>query len=162
MANFLSFTGVIAMIDDFWTGSGAEAGCTKLITVENTGENIVNFVVTPATYFIDHVMVAPGDVITGFYDANAPAPAIYPPQLQAIVMTRVSYYQHVKVDFFNRQLVSSDGALKLNIAPTTQVILENDQRFSGVPANRDLIVVYGATTRSIPAQTTPDKIIVMC
>ena len=101
-------------------------------------------------------------MVTGFYDANAPVPMIFPPQFRAIVMARDTQYQNVKVDYFNNQLVSSDNNLKLNIAPWTQIVLENGQAFTRNPANRNLIVVYGATTKSIPAQTTPYKIIVMC
>lgn len=122
----------------------------------------VNFVVSPDTYFVDHVMVHPGDMITGFYDANAPIPLIYPPQYQAIVIARAVPCQNVKVDFFNEDLVSSDGMLKLNIAPTTRIVLENGQAFTQNPANRYLVVVYGPTTRSIPAQTTPEQIVVLC
>lgn len=70
--------------------------------------------------------------------------------------------QNVKVDYFNEQLESSDGTLKLNIGPFTQIVMENGQWFTASPANHDLIVIYGPTTRSIPAQTTPYKIIVMC
>ena len=160
---FQSFQGTISMIDDFWTGANGEgAGCNKLISVENGSGNLVNFVVTPATYFVDHVMVVVGDLVTGFYDANAPVPLIFPPQFQAIVMVRYSPNQNVKVDYFNIQLVSSDNSLRLNIAPYTQILLENGQAFTTNPANRNLIVVYGAATKSIPAQTTPYKIIVMC
>ena len=69
---------------------------------------------------------------------------------------------NVKVAYFNNQLVSSDGQLQLNLSPTTQILLINGQRFSRYPANRDLVVYYGPTTRSIPAQTTPYRIIVLC
>jgi hypothetical protein len=162
MANFQSFFGIITMISDFWTGSEQTTGCYKLMSVENTSGNMVNFVVTPDTYFVDYVTVAIGDMVIGFYDANLPVPLIYPPQYQAIVMASASQYQNVKVDYFNTDLISSDGTLKLNISPTTQILLENGQSFTGNPTNRNLIVVYGATTRSIPAQTTPYEIIVMC
>lgn len=162
MKVFQSFTGVITMIEDYWTGDQKSAGCIKLISVDNKAGGLVNFVVMPTTYFVDHVMVKSGDTVTGFYDANAPVIYIFPPQFQAIVMTKADRKQNVKVDYFNSQLVSSDGTLKLNMATSTKIILENGQRFTGDPANRDLIVIYGATTRSIPAQTTPDQVIVMC
>ena len=162
MVYFGYFTGIITMISDFWTGNQQTTGCYKLMSVVDRYGSIVNFVVTPATYFVDYEMLTVGDVVIGFYDANAPVPLIYPPQYEAIVMARASRYQNVKVDYFNSQLVSSDGTLKLNISPFTQIILENDQAFTGNPAKRNLIVVYGATTKSIPAQTTPYKIIVMC
>jgi len=163
MKKFEPFHGMITMIDDFVIDeSGESAGCYKLISVDNGYGSLVNFVVSPDTYFVDHVMVTPGDMVTGFYDVNAPVPLIFPPQFRAIVMAKDTLYQNVKVDHFNNQLVSSDNTLKLNISPYTKIALKNGQSFTRSPANRDLIVVYGATTRSIPAQTSPYKIIVMC
>lgn len=162
MAAFLSFFGTITRIDDFPTGAGRPTGCFKLMSVQNRDGSIVNFVVSPSTYFVDHVTVAVRDQVIGFYDANAPVPLIYPPQYQAIVMARVTAGQSVKVDYFNNQLISSDGMLKINITPFTPIFLENDQAFTGNPANRNLIVVYGIATMSIPAQTAPYRIIVMC
>lgn len=38
----------------------------------------------------------------------------------------------------------------------------NDQSFTGNPANRNLIVIYGASTKSIPAQTIPYIVVVIC
>jgi hypothetical protein len=90
MVNFQSFSGTITTIDNYGTGDEARAGCIKLMQVVGLDGRVVNFIVQPTTYFVDHVMVAPGDRVTGFYDANAPAPAIYPPQLQAIVMAKVT------------------------------------------------------------------------
>jgi hypothetical protein len=77
-------------------------------------------------------------------------------------MVKDSPYQNVKVDYFNSQLKSSDSRLKLNISPYTPIVLTNGQAFSKNPANRNLIVIYGPSTKSIPAQTTPYKIIVLC
>jgi len=163
MKKYQPFHGMITMITDFWVEENGEgAGCYKLVSLENGYGNVVNFVVTPTTYFVDHIMVSLGDMVTGFYDANAAVPLIFPPQFRALVMAKDSQYQNVKVDFFNSQLVSSDNTLRLNISPYTQILLENGQAFTGNPSNRNLIVVYGATTRSIPAQTTPYKIIVIC
>ncbi|AGK53645.1 hypothetical protein [Bacillus sp. 1NLA3E] len=163
MTNFYSFHGTVTMISDFFTGkNGKKEGCNKFITVENELGVIVNFVVSPTTYFVDHVMVTVGDRVTGYYDGDAPALLIYPPQYQALVMVKDSPNQTVKVDYFNSQLVSSDGQLQLNISPYTRIVLTNGQSFSSTPANRDLIVIYGPSTKSIPAQTTPSRIIVLC
>jgi len=161
MTNFYPFQGTVTMISDFFTGQNGD-GCFKLFTVENGLGEIVNFVVSPVTYFIDHVMVTVGDRVTGYYDGDAPTLLIYPPQYQALVMVKESPNQNVKVDYFNSQLVSSDGQLRLNISPYTRIVLTNGQSFTMNPVNRDLIVVYGPTTQSIPAQTTPYRIIVLC
>ncbi|WP_103107485.1 hypothetical protein [Brevibacillus reuszeri] len=163
MINFYSFQGTVTMISDFITGGNGEGeGCYKLISVDNGLGASVNFVVSPTTYFVDHVMVAIGDHVTGYYDGNAPVPFIYPPQYQALVMVKNSSFQNVKVDYFNSHMVSSDGQLQLTIAPNTQIVLINGQPFSKSPVNRDLIVIYGPATRSIPAQTIPYRIIVLC
>ena len=123
---------------------------------------IANFVVSPTTYFVDQAMVAVGDRVTGYYDTNAPVPLIYPPQYRALVIVKHTPSQNVKVDYFDSQLVSSDGQLKLNLSPYTQILLPNGQAFSKNIGNRNLIVIYGPATKSLPAQTTPFKIVVWC
>ncbi|MDM5210707.1 hypothetical protein QUF94_04530 [Peribacillus sp. NJ4] len=163
MTTFYSFHGTVTVISDFFTGqNGEREGCYKLFTIENELGSIVNFVVSPSTYFVDHEMVIVGDRVTGYYDGDLPAILIYPPQYQALVMVKDNPNQNVKVDYFNNQLVSSDGQLQLKLSPYTQIFLTNGQLFSRYPANRDLIVFYGPATRSIPAQTTPYRIIVLC
>ena len=162
VTNFQSFSGIVTMISDFPIGINEEAGCNKLVSVDNSYGTLINFIMTPNTYVVDHVMLSVGDRIIGFYDMDAPAPLIFPPQFRAIVMAKDTPYQNVKVSYFNSQLESSDSKLRLNIAPSTQIVLRNGQAFTMNPSNRDLIVVYGPTTKSIPAQTTPYKIIVIC
>ena len=162
MATFRGFTGIITDISNFWTGSEETTGCTQFVSVQAVDGNIVNFVVTPCTYFVGNAMVSVGDRVTGFYDADLPVPLIYPPQYRAAVMSVETQEYNVKVDFFNNQFISSDGMLRLNITPETPVLLENGQLFIGSPANRNLIVVYGSATRSIPAITNPYEVIVIC
>lgn len=159
---FAAFSGMVTRIEDFSPSPNTSVGCYKLMSLESIDKSPVNFVITPETYFVDHEVIKVGDKITGFYDANAPAILIYPPQYPAIVIAKDKEKQNVTVDFFNTQLISSDGNLKLNIAPSTEVILRNDQPFNSYPGNKNLIVVYGPVTMSIPAQTTPYKVIVLC
>lgn len=163
MNEFVSFTGIITMIEDFMIDQrGTDAGCYKLITLEDRQGQITNFIATPDTYFVERVKLNAGDLVTGWHDVTEAVPLIYPPRFRAVVMARYSRRYSVKVDFFDRSLTSSDETLRLNIGPGTVQELENGQTFSGRLENRDLIVLYSATTRSIPAQTTPIKIIVMC
>ncbi|WP_082232106.1 hypothetical protein [Halobacillus massiliensis] len=163
MIHFQSFTGTVTAISDYNFGTDGEGeGCYKVITVENHLGSIVHFIVSPATYFIDHAMILTGDRVTGYYDGNAPVPLIYPPQYQALIMAKVSPYQNVTVDYFDSQLVSRDGQLQLNLSPSTQLLLTNGQAFTSNPANRNLIVIYGPSTKSIPAQTTPYRVIIWC
>jgi hypothetical protein len=163
MVNFLSFSGTVTAINDFPTSpNDMDGGCHQFFSVENGRGDLVNFVGAPDTYFVDHRIVRVGDRVTGFYDGDAPVPLIFPPQYAAIVMAKEKSGQNVTVDFFEQRLLSSDGSLRLNIASDARILLEDGQNFNRIPANRYLIVVHGATTRSIPAQTTPSQIIVMC
>lgn len=163
MVNFQSFRGTVTQINDFMIGRNGEgAGCYKMMTVEDSQGSIVNFVISPTTYFVYAEVVSVGDIITGYYDGNAPAPLIFPPQYPALIMVKEHSVENVKVDFFDSQLISRDGQLRLNLSPSTPVILRNWQPFSRNPANHNLIVIYGPSTRSIPAQTTPIEVIVWC
>ena len=163
MVNFHSFHGTVTAINDFFvTANNEGAGCYQLLSVEDQNQEVVHFVVSPTTYFVNHAIVSVGDRVTGYYDGDAPVPLIFPPQYRALIIVKENPYQQVKVSYFNNQLISADGQLKLNIAPHTPILLTNGQLFSKSPTNRNLIVIYGPTTRSIPAQTTPYQIIVWC
>jgi len=162
MIDFYSFTGIVAAISNFETQNYENEGCNQWMSVSNGNDGIVNFVVSPDTYFADQEVVRVGDFVTGYYNGNAPAILIYPPQYPALVVVKYNPYQNVKADYFNSHFISSDGQLKLNIAPYTKIMLKNGQPFTGNPANRNLIAFYGVSTRSIPAQTTPTKIVVWC
>lgn len=162
MIEFASFTGSVTDINPFWSSDASEMGCNLIISTVDTNGNPVNFIVNPGTYVVDSELIVPGDMITGFYNALAPTPMIYPPQYRALVLAINKPGQTIKVDFFDQQLVSRDGMLQLHLGPDVVTQLENGQYFMGDPANRYLIVIYGASTRSIPAQTTPERIIVPC
>ncbi|BCJ95729.1 hypothetical protein acsn021_32980 [Anaerocolumna cellulosilytica] len=162
MIVFNSYSGTILTIEDIQLDSRESFGCNKLITIEDQDKNIIDLIVTPGTYFVDLAMAEEGDTITAYFDANAPVPLIYPPRFRALIIIVGTDEVNSKVDYFNRQLSSSDGMLRLNISDTTIIILQNGQPFYQDPGNHFLIVLYGPSTRSIPAQTTPYTIIVLC
>jgi len=70
--------------------------------------------------------------------------------------------QMVDVDYYNRSLMNQDMTLQLNLDGSVDITTTNNQRFLGSPAGNDLVVVYTSSTRSIPAQTTPARIVVLC
>ena len=161
--NFLFYRGIVTDINDFIMGQNGESeGCYKQMRIEDGYGGIVHFIISPNTYFVNQAIVSIGDTIVGYYDGNAPVPLIYPPQYRAIIMVKERNDQNVKVDYFNNQLLSSDGQLQLNLSPYTPVLLRNGQPFSKNVRNRNLIVIYGPVTKSIPAQTTPYRIIIWC
>ena len=96
MKNLNYFSGRITMIKDYLIDEGAqEAGYYKLISVINRFGFIVNFMVSPNTYFVDNAMISVGDRITGFFDANAPFPLVFRPQYKAIAIVKDTPYVNI-------------------------------------------------------------------
>ncbi len=100
--------------------------------------------------------------MTMYYRTDEPVPLIYPPQYRAAVAVPRMSGQMVDVDYYNRSLINQDMTLQLNLDGSVDITTTNNQRFLGSPAGNDLVVVYSSSTRSIPAQTTPSRIVVLC
>lgn len=136
--------------------------CCSMVVSMISNSSIVNMTVNAETVIIDNVRLRPGMRIAAFYDTNLPVPAIYPPRYQAELITVLKRGQQVKLDYFDDGLVSSDNTLRLNIGPGTNVKTLNGQQYLCSPVNSELLVYYTSSTFSIPAQATPQKIIVLC
>lgn len=158
MANttFIPVTGIIQNIQ-----SVPNQCCQQMISLR-TQTGTVNMLVGADTYVINNIRLRLGMSVVAFYDADLPVPLIFPPQYRAFVIGLQPFREFITVGFFNNNLVNSENTLQLNINRSTEIVTSNGQAFSCRLANRLLIVYYSATTRSIPAQTTPRKVIVMC
>ena len=66
--------------------SRGDSCCSMMLSVIS-GSSIINIVVTGETVIIDNVRLRTGMRIAAFYDANLPAPAVYPPQYRAELVT---------------------------------------------------------------------------
>jgi len=157
MGAFKSITGRVGSIENFWTNSQAPSGCVKIIKLEIGSSSAVNFIVEPSTYFVNCASINVGNFITGFYDPNVPVPLIYPPQYRALVITRYSPAQNVVVDYFDEDLISSDGLLQLSVANSTRVMLPNRLAFTDSIVNRNLVVIFGNHPYYMP--TVPKRIL---
>ncbi|MDO5399077.1 MAG: copper amine oxidase N-terminal domain-containing protein [bacterium] len=56
--------------------------------------------------------------------------------------------------------VSSDNSLEIRIGEETVVVDKDGKEYKGSLDNKDLTVTYTVSTRSIPAKTTPEKVVV--
>jgi len=165
MGAFKSITGKVTDITNFWTNSQSPSGCEKIISIKMRNGSAVNFVIAPSTYFVNCVAVRVGDIVTGFYDPNVPVPMIFPPQYRALVITRYSRAQNVILDYFDENLISSDGALQLSIANSTRISLPNRLPFTDSIKNRNLVVIFGNHSYhmpSIPHRISAWQVIVLC
>lgn len=153
-SHFISVKGTIQEINPHGPNEDMQ-----LVTVKTAAGDINHFVVSDNTYLLDELAV--GAEIVAFYNASLPVIMIYPPQYSAIAIALADSSVNVKVDHFDENLVSADGSLKLNLTDETEITLQDGTAYTGEITNRDLIVSYGPSTRSIPAQTTPEQIVVL-
>lgn len=127
-----------------------------------TEQGITNFILSGNTRVIDDIRLRSGMRIAAFYDASLPVPAIFPPQYRAELITVLRRDQSVMLNYFDETLTSADHTLRLNISPMTSILTLNGQRYPCPPENSVLLVYYSRTTFSIPPQTTPQRVIVLC
>ena len=133
---FSSYEKVTGVIRDIRSGGSC---CSLLISVDTDGE-IVNFVVSGDTIVVDNTRLRRGIKVAAFYDTSLPAPAIFPPQYQAELVTALRAGQDVALKFFDDTLTAEDGSLKLNLSPVTNIRTLNGQRFMCSPEGQDLLV----------------------
>ena len=156
---FENYEKVIGTIRNISRGSSC---CNMMISLQTEDRQTVNFILTGETRVIDNVRLRRGMRIAAFYDTSLPAPAIFPPQYQAEFITSLRPNQNITLNFFDENLLAEDNSLQLNISPLTNISTINGQRFLCSPGNAELLVYYTVTTFSIPPQTPPQRIIVLC
>lgn len=149
-------------------------------TVEkvNSGEKITYFTVkdgeqtnileiTKETLVFDNtgkkVELKEGDKIIAYTFANKPQKLIYPPQFNPdVVIVETKEAGFVEVDYFFENLTNTYKMLKLNIGGNTELLNTKGEKVSAKDLKeKNLVVFYTVSTKSIPAQTTPSKVIVL-
>ncbi len=104
--------------------------------------------------------------ILGFVNVNTPAPLIEPPVYTPdVFIVLEDEIGSVTVDTFRTdetgRLTNQGYTLSLNLPEDAKIVDEAGADFEGDLEGRDLIVFYSISTMSIPAQTTPELIVVM-
>ena len=158
-AAFIQTTGKISSIESLLDGSERY--------YHDSEENPFHFSIDNKTIIVDKkgnaVDLKQGDTVTLFMPADQPMILIYPPQYSpaVVIVGEASEPNFVKVAQFDENFVSEDNQLKLNINEDTIIVNAKGELVSKDEVTKqNAIVIYGSTTRSIPEQTTPYKIIV--
>jgi len=162
---YFSFTGTVKELED------KNDGLIRVYLEKEDGTPAY-FILSDDTYYVNNVEIVPGKEITGYYESGKPMILIYPPQYSIDIVAPVIENGFIKADKFDSSLLSRDKTLKLNISEDSEIFWENGVVMNWFKAptiselelalsNRQLIVFYNFTTKSIPAQTTPSKVIVL-
>lgn len=163
VVNYLSFAGTITDI------RGDEEQRAISVQDENNTDNSIVFNLSDDVLLLDansrEVLkdgFAVGQKVTAYYPENTPMALSLPPITtpKVIVLNSEVVPGFVHVATFDETLTSSDSQLKLNISTKTKVT-DGEGNPVTTLANRDLVVFYTISTRSIPAQTTPERIFVI-
>ena len=147
--------------------SGIESSGDSKRYFNDSEENPFHFSITKSTLILDKkgnvVDLKQGDTVTLYILADQPMIMIYPPLYSpaVVIVGEESESNFVKVAQFDKNFVSEDKQLKLNISDDIVIVNEKGERTSKDEViKQNTIVFYGSTTKSIPAQTTPYKLIV--
>lgn len=157
----MTFTNLKPVIGTILNMTGGNDCCSQTMSLR-TENGIVNFTIGPETSVIDNRPLRAGLRVAAYYDASLPVPLIFPPQYRAQLVAVLMRDEQIMLNEFDRNLTARDGSLQLNLARNTSIETLNGQRVSCNPGNQTLLVFYSATTRSIPPQTTPRRIVVLC
>ncbi len=163
--SYITQSGKVMGVEDTEDGN-------KVVTIENKDGGL-RFVVAPTTVIVDSVSK---DVITVdkltkdmqvsvVYDANSPVGMSMPPYLGNVAAVVANADKgNVSVGVFNDELVNEAEKLQLNVEKETKVLTTlGTKSILGAEdiKGKHAVVFYGATTKSIPAQTTPDLVLLL-
>lgn len=161
MSRFSPIQGLVTSVTPLQSGNAASC-CPLLLSIQTIYQEIYQVLISPNTYVLDQRPIRRGDTIIAFYDTAAPIPLINPPRYQAAAVVFPSSGEYAAFDYFDQNLKNSGNTLALNLSQATSVQFSNGQRYLGAPGGHYLLALYTATTRSIPPQTTPHRLVVFC
>ena len=134
--------------------------------------NTVNLKITDDTLVYDNLGnkkalsdLTDGSKITVFTGSYEPTPLILPVQYTAnIIIINGDKEGNVNADTYladEEGYTNAANTLNIAAADDTKIVDKDEKEYKGDLDKNDLIVFYGASTKSIPAQTTPTKVVVL-
>lgn len=163
--NYMKYTGEIAEVRD-------NKGNISILVSSDDEADEYGFVfhISPDVSLWDREsgeMVKAKDLKVGmavevFYHQNTPTALSLPPQLTpAVIVIQGEEAMPTFMGEFDEDLVSGDKFLALNIGEETAIVNETGEELTAKDiAGQTALVFYEMSTKSIPAQTTPSKVVV--
>lgn len=156
---YLSYTGTVKEITEYANRT--------VYSLEKDGQPVANITADVSTYIEGGRDIKKGDVIEAFYDTSLPMLMIYPPQVTAVLITvNFPADKSIKVDRFKGGYdspyggyLSSDGMLVINFVHGSEFVWQDGTEYNGDVLECNMAVIYTSSTKSIPAKTNPEKII---
>ncbi len=125
------------------------------------------FVIDNATGEVKSVEdIEEGDTITVLLEKLAPMTMSIPPMTSGIggVILNSDKDAFAEIGVFNNEFINEDNTLKLNLSEETPMYNIKGTKEKLAPESiidKEVLVIYKATTRSIPAQTAPTAVVLL-
>lgn len=134
--------------------------------------NTVNLKITDDTLVYDNLGnkkalsdLTDGTKITVFTGSYEPTPLILPVQYTAnVIIINGDQEGNVNIDTYladEEGYTNAANTLNIATADDTKIVDKDEKEYKGDINKNDLIVFYDVSTKSIPAQTTPTKVVVL-
>lgn len=161
-SNFIKFSGTITEI--------AHQGNSIALTVEENSLKMI-FPIADDVLLLNNGngenyskdKLAKGQKVDVYYDRYKIMPMIYPATIEPnVVIVKEQETGEVKVAKFDNNFVSLDNELKLNLTDETALLNQKgDPITKDKLMGKELVVFYTISTKSLPARTTPTKVIAL-
>lgn len=145
-----------------------EEDTVKYVKGIDENENEIRFVLSDNTVIVNEkgekAEIANGAVFTAFVGWDTPAPLVLPPIYtpDAIVIDTDEELT-ADADVFNKEddrYVNETNTLAISADPAN-IIDEDGNAYTGDIDGKEVVVIYGITTRSIPPMAVAEKVIVL-
>ncbi len=148
---------------------GITQGDKQMAMVEATDGTRMQFVITADTYKLADVKISQGSELQFIYDLSKVDTSGGTPKADAVVASTPDPKETVYVGRFTQHpvssalntLVSRDNSLIIRGTGTESPVTQDGKTFFGSLVDQKLLVVYSIATKSLPAQTTPTKVVVL-
>lgn len=131
--------------------------------VYHLGEGVI-IIDAKTKEIVDEKALKEGMMVTSFSHKNTPVAESMPPQStpNIILINQGEDTATVNVSKFNEDLVNVENTVKILIEEKTEMVNQAGEKVEKEDlVNRDLIVFYSISTKSIPAQAPAHKIILL-
>jgi len=158
---YLPVTGIVTFME--------EVNGLVRIEIEDADGNPAVLVLGEDTVFPFLADFTIGDTVTGWYPANSPMIMIWPAEYSVKVLAAAPGGMNIQVNRFHAWEDNTEGYwlsqnedFAFRTDENTEIVLEDGTDFSdGDLEGRRIVVIYGASTRSIPEMATAEKLIVL-
>ena len=160
MPDFLMHTGTVKAVEQWEKG--------EVYVTVGEGDDTYNLLLHPQYSLIvddagNEARIEEGMTFTSYTAFNKPTVMIYPPRYAPdVLIVHTQQGNQFEQTILDDAFLNKDRMLQYHVSDETLIVnIQGEAVAKETVAGQPVLTFYGPTTRSIPAQTTPSKIIVL-